>query len=101
MKHKHHNQRLHVYGANSQHDTVAITGDTESLTALRNAINHVLANPTATARTDNYAADGEGFVAVVRCLTDKQWAGIPLPYAHNLDHDEQSWANLNNLLSAK
>ena len=59
---------LHVYGQHCEHDEAFIIGTRDALLALRAAIDASLTQDHAVAEV--YAADGEGYYLIVKCLPD-------------------------------
>ncbi len=72
---------LHVYGQDHEHDDVWISGERESLTALRDLLTHVI-DSSEPGSCELMTADGEGFVAIVVPTTqsDMEAREVGLPY---------------------
>lgn len=71
---------LHVYGQHCEHDEAFIIGTRDALLALRAAIDASLTQDHAAA--DVYAADGEGYDLIVKCLPEDALDLKSLPYQY-------------------
>jgi hypothetical protein len=73
-----------------EHDAAWVIGDVESLTALRDALNAVIAGEKGTSSVESMVVDGEKFVTLVRLV---DWVNIPygkdkyfpLPYKYSIN----------------
>jgi hypothetical protein len=91
------NSKLHIYGQVYNHDHAFIVGNTEALTALREAIDAALETGSAVGTASSMAADREGYeVKVFREEDDSYWDKAKLPYTDNdifvgSDNDISPW----------
>jgi len=73
---------LHIHSQAFEHDAAWVIGDIESLTALRDALNAVIAGEKRTSSAESMVVDGEKFVTLVRLVDWNELKAhhLPLPY---------------------
>lgn len=86
-------QYLNIHAAEAWHEDAQIIGTVRGLTALRDAIDHVLqaqsagGDPRASVES-MIARDGEGFIVRVACVDTKTLDGLHLPYTGKIAASE-------------
>ena len=72
---------LHVIGQDDPHDNVYIVGTEEGLKQLRNAIDGALSKPGKPMYASVMCDDGEGYRAIIRCVSGQKMSNAPFGYA--------------------
>jgi hypothetical protein len=73
--------KLHIYGQSIWHDHAFIVGNTEALTALRDALDAALQPGAAVGEVSMFTSDGEGYeLKVYREEDGRYWDKSLLPY---------------------
>jgi hypothetical protein len=77
--------KLHIYAQPYNHEDAWIVGNSESLTALRDAITRVLKGENTITGAKSFCEDGEGYATLVlRVEDDAVWKSLRPPYT---EHD--------------
>lgn len=75
---------IHLYAQDREHDEAYIVGTKESLILLSKAISaamdDITENPTKGCSVAVFAADGEGYDIIVKCLYEEEMQLKPSPY---------------------
>ncbi|ARW48099.1 hypothetical protein [Acetobacter pasteurianus] len=87
---------LHIIAQEEWHDDARIIGTVEGLIRLRNAIQAALDAPNETQKATVMTNDGEGFFALVRCVSADYADDIPCGYTADCAKDKREcpeWFN--------
>lgn len=82
---------LHIIAQEEWHDDAHIIGTVEGLIRLPNAIQAALDTPNKTQKATVMTNDGEGFFALVRCVSADHVDDIPRGYTADYAKDEREW----------
>ncbi|OUI98766.1 hypothetical protein HK15_13005 [Acetobacter orientalis] len=79
---------LHIIAQPEQHGDAHILGTKEGLTRLRDAIDAAINTPNQTHKATEMTNDGEGFYALVQCVSADRVEALPLGYTDSHAKDE-------------
>ena len=82
---------LHIIAQRAQHDDAHIVGTRDGLTRLRDAIEHALTHTNSTSKDEFFNNDGEGYFALIRCISEDDVDTIPLGYTADYAKDDSEW----------
>ncbi|MBS0959817.1 hypothetical protein [Acetobacter thailandicus] len=82
---------LHVIAQYDQHDDAHIIGTRAGLLRLRDAIDSALSEVNVTKKASVITNDGEGYVALIRCISGDDVDSIPLGYTADYAKDDSEW----------
>ena len=82
---------LHIIAQCAWHDPAFIIGTRDALERLKNAIDAALTDG-AVHSAEVFAADGEGYSAMIRCVSYEQMNSVPLGYTSpEAHHQTRIW----------
>lgn len=77
-------ESLHLYAQLHWHDEAYIVGNRAGLEALRDAIARALNEQDGRAQADVFTNDGEGYMAMVACVSDETMGRMRVPYTDEI-----------------